>query len=241
MNLILTCWIIDDEPLALSLLETYIRDTPGLRMTGKYNNPVSAMQDIVTQKVDLIFLDIQMPRINGMELARLIPPETKIVFITAFKEYALEGYRVNAFDYLLKPVSYDEFLTTFRKAQEWFAAIAKNNSGHQSPLQTDAVFVKSEHRLIPVFFKDILYIEGLKDYIKIYTLHQDRPIITLESMKNMETLLPDMLFLRVHRSFIVRKDKIQTVNRNRLTVANREIPIGRTYKQEVLHYIDSLS
>ncbi|HBX47267.1 MAG TPA: DNA-binding response regulator, partial [Porphyromonadaceae bacterium] len=163
------------------------------------------------------------------------------VFITAFKEYALEGYRVNAFDYLLKPVSYDEFLTTFRKAQEWFAAIAKNNSGHQSPLQTDAVFVKSEHRLIPVFFKDILYIEGLKDYIKIYTLHQDRPIITLESMKNMETLLPDMLFLRVHRSFIVRKDKIQTVNRNRLTVANREIPIGRTYKQEVLHYIDSLS
>lgn len=237
MNKVLTCWIIDDEPLALSLLESYIHDTPYLQLTGKYNNPALAMQDLLAQKVDLIFLDIQMPRINGMELAHLVPPETKIIFITAFKEYALEGYRVNAFDYLLKPVSFDEFLATCKKAQDWFDAVAKNVPMQKNTPETDAIFVKSEHQLIPVLFKDILYIEGLKDYIKIYTSNNSRPFITLESMKKMEKILPGNLFIRVHRSFIVQKNKIESVNRNRLTVANREIPIGRTYKQEMLNFV----
>ena len=237
MNKVLTCWIIDDEPLALSLLESYIHDTPCLKLTGKYNNPALAMQDLVSQKVDLIFLDIQMPRINGMELAHQVPPETKIVFITAFKEYALEGYRVNAFDYLLKPVSFDEFLATCKKALDWFDAVAKNVPIQKNVPATDAIFVKSEQQLIPILFKDILYIEGLKDYIKIYTSSSSRPVITLESMKKMENILPGNLFIRVHRSFIVQKNKIESVNRNRLTVANREIPIGRTYKQKMLNFV----
>lgn len=237
MNKVLTCWIIDDEPLALSLLESYIQDTPNLVLTGKYNNPALAMQDLVSQKVDLIFLDIQMPHINGMELAHLVPSETKIIFITAFKEYALEGYRVNAFDYLLKPVSFEEFLATCKKAQDWFEAVAKNAPVQKNVAETDAIFVKSDQRIIPIPFKEILYIEGLKDYIKIYTRNQSRPFITLESMKNMEKILPAHLFIRVHRSFIVQKNKIESVNRNRLMVANREIPIGRTYKQGMLNFI----
>lgn len=237
MDKVLTCWIIDDEPLALSLLESYILDTPYLRLTGKYNNPALAMQNLLTQKVDLIFLDIQMPQINGMELAHLVPPETKIVFITAFKEYALEGYRVNAFDYLLKPVSYDEFQATCKKVQDWFDAVAENVPAQKNVPATDGIFVKLEHQLIPVLFKDILYIEGLKDYIKIYTGNDSRPFIILETMKRMETILPGNLFIRVHRSFIVQKDKIESVNRNMLTVASREIPIGRTYKQAVLNFV----
>ncbi|WP_298648552.1 LytTR family DNA-binding domain-containing protein [uncultured Proteiniphilum sp.] len=237
MNRVLRCWIIDDEPLALSLLESYIQDTPHLELTGKYNNPALAMEDLLTQKVDLIFLDIQMPRINGMELAHMVPSETKIVFITAFKEYALEGYRVNAFDYLLKPVSYEEFLTTCKKAQDWFDAVLKEVPGQKNVHKVDAIFVKSEHQLISVSFKDILYIEGLKDYIKIYTINGRRPLITLESMKRMKEILPCSLFIRVHRSFIVQKNKVESVNRNRLTVANREIPIGRTYKKEVLDFV----
>lgn len=237
MDKILTCWIVDDEPLALSLLESYIQDTPGLELTGKYNNPALAMQDLVSKKVDLIFLDIQMPHVNGMELAHLVPPETKIVFITAFKEYALEGYRVNAFDYLLKPVSFEEFQATCKKAQSWFEAVAKNAPVRKMGTEADAIFVKSDQRIIPIPFKDILYIEGLKDYIKIYTQNQSRPFVTLESMKNMEKMLPTHLFIRVHRSFIVQKNKIESLNRNRLTVADREIPIGRTYKQKILNFI----
>ncbi|RNC65298.1 LytTR family DNA-binding domain-containing protein [Proteiniphilum sp. X52] len=235
----LTCWIIDDEPLALSLLESYIHDTPGLLLTGKYNNPALAMQDLVNKKVDLIFLDIQMPRVNGMELARLVPPETKIVFITAFKEYALEGYRVNAFDYLLKPVSFDEFLVTCKKAQDWFDAVTKTGPTRKNVPETDVIFVKSDQQIIPIPLKDILYIEGLRDYIKIYTVNRSRPHVILESMKNMEKMLPAHLFIRVHRSFIVQKNKIESLNRNRLMVPNREIPIGRTYKQRVLSFIGS--
>lgn len=235
----LTCWIIDDEPLALSLLESYIQETPFLSLTGKYNNPALAMQDILSRKVDLIFLDIQMPHINGMELAHLVPPETKIVFITAFKEYALEGYRVNAFDYLLKPVSFDDFLVTCKKAQDWFSAVSKKRSDATTASGSEAIFVKSGQQLVTVLFKDILYIEGLKDYIKVYTTNNSRPFITLETMKNTEKVLPSNLFIRVHRSFIVQKNKIESVNRNRLTVANREIPIGRSYKQKVWNYIGS--
>ncbi|MEA5127019.1 MAG: LytTR family DNA-binding domain-containing protein [Proteiniphilum sp.] len=237
MNKKLTCWIIDDEPLALSLLESYIQETPFLCLTGKYNNPALAMQNLLNQKVDLIFLDIQMPHINGMELAYQVPPETKIVFISAFKEYALDGYRVNAFDYLLKPVSFDEFLITCKKVLDWFDAVSENSSGPTTASGSEAIFVKSGQQLVSVLFKDILYIEGLKDYIKVYTTNSSRPFITLETMKNMENILPSNLFIRVHRSFIVQKNKIESVNRNRLTVASREIPIGRTYKQKMLNFI----
>lgn len=233
----LNCWIIDDEPLALSLLESYIQIIPFLSLTGKYNNPALAMQDLLTQKVDLIFLDIQMPQISGMELARLVPQETKIVFITAFKEHALDGYRVNAFDYLLKPVSFDEFLITCKKVYDWFDAVSKNAPVSTIASGDEAIFVKLGQQLVKILFKDILYIEGMQDYIQVYTTNRSQPFITLETMKNIETLLPSNLFIRVHRSFIVQKNKIESVNRNRLMVANREIPIGRTYKQRMLNFI----
>ena len=239
MNRILSCWIVDDEPLALGLLESYIQGMPDLLLTGKYNNPVLALQDLVNKKVDLIFLDIQMPHINGMELAYLVPAATKIIFITAFKEYALEGYRVNAFDYLLKPVSFEEFRTVCKKAQDWFDAVGTNDMMQKNTAETDAIFVKLGQQIIRILFKDIIYIEGLKDYVKIYIQEQSQPIIIHELMKNMGKLLPGQLFMRVHRSFIVQKNKIESINRSQLTIANRVIPIGRTYKPSVLLFINS--
>lgn len=240
-NRMLTCWIIDDEPLALDLLKTYIDEIPFLRLTGSYLNPSRAMEDILSKSVDLIFLDIQMPKINGMELAQLIPACTKIVFITAFREYALEGYKVNAFDYLLKPVSFEEFQATCNKALDWFETVSGTTSEIGNVADKNVVFVKTDHQIIPLPFRDILYIEGLKDYVKIYTINRERPYITLESMKKMEQLLPDSLFIRVHRSFIVQKNKINSLSKTHLTVMDRKIPIGKTYKRDVQNFIGTHS
>ena len=234
----LDCWIIDDEPLALSLLESYIENTPFLKLTGKYSNAGSAMMEISKQKPDLIFLDIQMPRVNGMEFARFIPTETRIIFITAFRQYAIEGYKVNALDYLLKPVSFTDFLSAARKALTWFETVRQPAQKEKNTSETDSIFVKADYKLVRVLFNDILYVEGLKDYIKIYTKNDTKPIITLMSMKGIEEQLPDSQFIRVHRSFIVQKNKISSVNKSRLTVNKREIPIGRTYQQAVADFID---
>lgn len=234
----LDCWIIDDEPLALSLLESYIESTPFLRLTGKYGSAGPAMTDISQKKPDLIFLDIQMPRVNGMEFARFVPPETKIIFITAFRQYAVEGYKVNALDYLLKPVSYADFLAATRKALDWFETVRGKSAKEKKIIDLDSFFVKSDYKLVRVLFSEILYVEGLKDYVKIYIQHESKPVITLMSMKNIEELLPASQFIRVHRSYIVQKSKISSVNKSRLDVGKREIPIGRTYHQAVAHFVE---
>lgn len=231
----LSCWIIDDEPLALDLLESYVQKTPFLKLTGKYSSALTAMHDLENQPVDVIFLDIQMPELDGLEFSQLVTPQTRIIFTTAFSEYAVEGYKVNALDYLLKPISYADFLASAKKALNWFD-MAKKAAQNEEKERT-SLFVKSDYKLVQILFDDILYIEGLKDYIKIYVKNETRPIITLMSLKNMEDTLPSDRFLRVHRSYIVQKNKIENINKNRITIAGYEISIGETYRQTLMDEI----
>jgi DNA-binding LytR/AlgR family response regulator len=222
---------VDDEPLALSLLESYVQKTSFLRLTGKYSNALPAMKQIAEEKVDLLFLDIQMPEINGMEFARTISHRTRVIFTTAFSEYALEGYKVSALDYLLKPFSFDEFLAAARKALEWFEMTASRPVA-ETVHENIGIFVKSEYRLLHVLYEDIIYIEGLKDYVKIYTENEPKPILSLMSLKLLEEELPADRFMRVHRSYIIHKNKISSVNKNRIAIGKKQIPIGETYRKQ---------
>lgn len=178
----LRCAIVDDEPLALSLLESYVNKTPFLELAGKYSSAVQAMKELPEPDRPVV-PDIQMPELNGLEFSKMVAPRTRIVFTTAFGQYAIDGYRVNALDYLLKPISYVDFLQAANKALQWFELV-------QKPEEVDSIFVKSDYKLVQVELKKILYIEGLKDYIKIYTEDAPKPILSLMSMKSMEELLP---------------------------------------------------
>ena len=234
--MILNCWIVDDEPLALSLLESYVQKTSFLRLTGKYSNALTAMRHIGENKVDLLFLDIQMPEINGMELARTLSRHTRIIFTTAFSEYALEGYKVSALDYLMKPFSFDEFLAAARKALDWFEMIEAKPNGEKTA-ENVGFFVRSEYKLVHILYDDVLYIEGLKDYVKIYTEHDPKPILSLMSLKSLEEELPAERFMRVHRSYIIHRNKIDSVNKNRITIGKKQIPVGETYRQQFHTFI----
>lgn len=229
------CAIVDDEPLAVELLASYVSRIPFLELRGKYNNATDALRGLGEQPVDLLFLDIQMPELNGMELSRMVPADTRVVFTTAFEQYALDGYRVNALDYLLKPISYAAFLEACNRALQWF------NLQHRpaAPSQDEprSIFVKSEYKLLQIDLDDIRYIEGLKDYVKIYTERSPRPVLSLMNMKAMEQMLPPSRFMRVHRSYIVQKSKVREIERNRIVFGDVYIPVGDSYKQAFQDFI----
>lgn len=233
------CAVIDDEPLALGLMASYVKKTPFLELVGQYSSAVQAMDELTNQPVDLLFLDIQMPELNGLDFSRMVPPQTRIVFTTAFDQYAIDGYRVNALDYLLKPISYPNFLQAAQKAQEWFKLIEQGQQGKEEEVQS--IFVKSEYKQVQVMLDDILYIEGLKDYIKIYEEGQDKPLLSLMSMKAMEEMLPASRFMRVHRSYIVQKSKIRVVEHNRIIFGKTYIPVGDSYKEEFQTFLNERS
>lgn len=232
--MLLNCAIVDDEPLAISLLESYVNKTPFLQLEGKYSSAVQAMKELPEKTIDLLFLDIQMPELNGLEFSKMVDPHTRIVFTTAFGQYAIDGYRVNALDYLLKPISYVDFLQAANKALQWFDLV-------QKPEEKESIFVKSDYKLVQIDLKKILYVEGLKDYVKIYTEDTAKPILSLMSMKAMEELLPAAHFMRVHRSFIVQKDKIRIVDRGRIVFDKTYIPVSDSYKQLFQAFLDERS
>lgn len=231
----LKCAIVDDEPLALGLLRSYVQKTPTLELAGEYSSAVQAMKELPDKHIDLIFLDIQMPDLSGLEFSRMIDAKTRIVFTTAFQQYAIEGYKVNALDYLLKPISYADFLGAVNKAVQWFELL------EQPREEIKSIFVKSEYKLIQIDLKDILYIEGLKDYVKIFEEGASKPILSLMSMKSLEDMLPPSRFIRVHRSFIVQKDKIRVVDHNRIVFGKTYVPIGDSYKQQFQDFLDRRS
>ncbi len=238
--MILNCALIDDEPLALDLLESYVSKTPFLHLVGRYSSAVAAIKEIQENKVDLLFLDIQMPELSGLEFSKIIGSDTRIVFTTAFSQYALDSYRVNALDYLLKPISYNDFLGAANKALQWFELTSqKGDISVENPEKEDmdAIYVKSDYKLVQVELNNILYIEGLKDYIKIYTEDNPRPILSLISMKAMEERLPSSRFIRVHRSYIVQKSKIKVIDRGRIVFGKNYIPISDSYKAELQNYL----
>ena len=231
----LNCAIVDDEPLALNLMESYVVKTPFLQLVGKYSSAVQAMKELPGKPVDLLFLDIQMPELSGLEYSKMVSPATRIVFTTAFEQYAIDGYRVNALDYLLKPISYADFLQAAHKAVQWFELMQKPRE------EITSIFVKSDYKLIQIPLDNILYIEGLKDYVKIYEENASKPILSLMSMKAVEELLPASRFMRVHRSFIVQKEKIRVVDRGRIVFGKVYIPVSDSYKQAFQDYLDKRS
>ena len=228
------CAIIDDEPLAAGLLESYARKTPFLHLIGTYGSAIEAMKELRDHPAQLLFLDIQMPELSGIEFAKILPQETKVIFTTAFQQYAIEGYKVSALDYLMKPVSYEDFLKAANKALDWFTISQKQ----QVYAEDRFMFVKSDYKLVRVALDDILYIEGLKDYVRIY-MEDGQKIMSLMNMKKLEDYLPRPEFLRTHRSFIVHMTKTQSVDRFRLVFGSEYIPISETYKDDVLQYFDS--
>ncbi len=235
----LRCAIIDDEPLAIELMERYVRDTPFLTLDGSFNSGTTALSTLRDHPVDLLFCDIQMPGLNGMELSRMLPPETRVIFTTAFSHYAVEGFRVNAVDYLLKPISYADFLAAANKAREWFELKQKAENPPVSPTGSTptSLFVKTEYRLQQIPLDAILYIEGLKDYVKIHLENEPHPILSLMSLKALEEQLPSDRFIRVHRSFIVQPAKIRTIERNRIVFGKTYIPISENYRSAFFHFL----
>ena len=229
----INCAIIDDEPLAAGLLESYVKKTPYLNLTGTYNSAITAMRDLRDNPVPLLFLDIQMPELSGVEFAKILPKDTKIIFTTAFPQYALEGYKVNALDYLLKPISYEDFLRATEKAQDWYNMLQKREAYNDDRI----MFIKSEYKLLRVHLDDILYVEGLKDYVRI-CLKNGEKIMSLMSMKKLEDYLPRPEFLRTHRSYIVHMPEVRSIDRFRIVFGNIFIPISDNYKEEVQQYLD---
>lgn len=226
----LRCAIVDDEPLAVKMLENYVEKTDFLTLAGSWNDPVEALKSIRETKPELVFLDIQMPDLDGLELAGMIPEGTKVIFATAFKEYAFDSYGVDALDFLLKPIRYQKFLDAAQKAQEWFNM--KKAAASSNP--DDSIFVKTNRELVKLQLKDILYLEGMKDYVSIHLASQKQPIVTYLSMKAAESLLPSDSFMRVHRSYIVNLSRIDSVN------SDNDIVIGDAYIRVSDAYLESL-
>ena len=227
---------IDDEPLALQLVTGYIEKTLGLKLIGKFDNPIDASEFLAETSADLIFIDIQMPDLSGIEFTRLMEKGPKVIFTNAFEKYALEGYKLDIVDYLLKPFSYEEFLIAVHKVQKLLQLEKK------IPVNVDVnnefLFLKSDYKIKRLNFNDILYIEGLKDYVKVYIHNVPKPILSLTSLKLLESKLPEKKFMRVHRSFIVNLEKIDTIERSRIVFGKEYIPVSDQYKEKFQEFLD---
>lgn len=233
----ITCIVIDDEPLAVDLIVGYVQKTPFLELAGKFYSPVEAMQFVNENGVDLIFVDIQMPGLTGIEFSQLVQGKSKVILTTAYSQYALDGYKVDALDYLVKPFNYQEFLRAANKAHTWFT-MAQADKTRTAEVADDAIFVKSDYKLVKILFNDILYVEGLKDYLKIHLVNQPKPVLTLMTMKAIEERLPSSQFMRVHRSFIVNLGKITTIEHYRIIFGSTYIPVAESYKEKFRQFVN---
>lgn len=233
----LTCLIVDDEELARTLLENYVNRLPYLKLVGKCSNPIEALQLLQYQSVDLIFLDIQMPEMIGTDFLKTLSHKPMVIFTTAYAEYALEGYELNVVDYLLKPFPFERFLQAVNKASE----LAKLKSGKtgsavissdNSAMEKNYILVKSEHKVHRIFYDDIQYIQSMREYVAYYT--PKGRILSLGSLKKLETDLPKNQFLRIHKSYIISKAKVSTLEGNMVHIGKEKIPIGASYREKVL-------
>ena len=259
----LSCMIVDDEPLAVKLLESFVAKTPDLELLGSFTDSVEAINAIREKRPQLLFLDIQMPDLNGMELAHMLPEGTKVIFTTAFKEYAFESYEVSALDFLLKPIRYNKFLAAVEKAKEWFTVYSlqftgdlQANSSEPSELssvnrkpstvnQSSTIFLKVDGEYRQVALDKIIYVCGMKDYVMFYLEGERKALITHLTMKAVEEMLPQQLFMRVNRSYIVALDKIRKVDRNDCIYIGEEgtsaeiIRVTEAYRETFLQYLQS--
>lgn len=233
------CIAIDDENLALDLIEDDILKVPFLQLVKKCRSGIEALDVLQTEKIDLLFLDIQMPDISGIQFLKSLPHKPLVIFTTAYEKYALEGFELDVIDYLLKPYSFERFLKAVNKAQDYLSILEKNQTqpaAEEISFSSQFIFVKSDYKLVKIEIAEIQYIESLKDYIKIVA--GEKPVVTLSSMKAIEEKLVPPDFIRVHRSFIVNIRKIQYLHRNYVMVGDKEIPIGDNYKDSFLQVIN---
>lgn len=235
------CLVVDDEHLALHILEDYISKIPFLKLVRSTTNPIEALTLVQQGEIDLVFLDVQMPELTGIQFLKIANGKAKVILTTAYPQYALEGYELDVIDYLLKPIAFDRFFKSVQKAQGILQpAAAKPVTAEpvqqQPDLLSDFIFVKTEHKIQKVYLNDILFIEGLKDYISIFT--PSERIITLQNMKKMEDALPEKHFIRVHKSYIVSINKIESIERSRIYIGDKIIPVGDTYRDEFFKIID---
>lgn len=229
----MNCIAVDDEPLALDLLEDNIKKVSSLKLIRKCSNAIEANQFLQEQPVDLLFLDIQMPGISGIQfLQGLTKAPPLVIFITAYEKYAIDGYNLDVVDYLLKPVPFERFLKAVNKASDKFKS--RSTTVTTSP---DNIFVNSEYNLIRIDLNDIAYIEGLKDYVKIFLFSSPRPVLTRMSMKSLEERLPEDRFVRVHKSFIVAINKIESIRKGRISILKAMIPISEHFKENLFRLI----
>ncbi|MCR5887589.1 response regulator transcription factor [Hymenobacter sp. J193] len=232
----MTCAILDDEPLALELLADYCAQIPGLELKGQFHDALAGLAFLQDNPVDVVFLDIHMPRLTGLQLAQLLPqPGPRVVFTTAYDQYAVRSYELNAADYLLKPIAFERFVQAVQKVRQQLAAPAATPSppaaAEAQAAAPDAMFVKNDHRLQRVAFDDILYIEGMKEYLMIYTT--TGKVLTLQSFRRVEEVLPPERFARIHKSFLVALNRIEHIERGKVQIAGRLLPIGDTYRDAV--------
>jgi two-component system, LytTR family, response regulator LytT len=238
------CIAVDDEPLALELVAKFIEQTSFLVLEAKFDNAIQALGYLNQNDIDLVFLDIQMPDLSGMELARILDGKNsekkpRIIFTTAYNQFAIEGYKVDALDYLLKPFSYEEFLKAATKAYQYYDKqpnLSKDKKENQKA--QDYIFLKVEYQLVKVLLKEITHIEAYKDYVKVHLKEKPNPLLSLTSMKNMEEILPSENFMRIHRSFIINLDHIDSVSRNIVHIRNHQISVSDNYKDAFLEFIN---
>ncbi len=231
------CLAVDDEPLALDLLEDNIRKVPFLTLVKRCKNAFEAHETLIRENIDLIFLDIQMPGISGVQFLQSVVSPPLVIFITAYEQFALDGFNLDVVDYLLKPVSFDRFLKAASKAHELF-----NYKTNTPPsVLAEYLFVNADYNLIKINIRDIVYIEGLKDYIKIFILNTPRPVITRMSLKSIEEKLPSDKFARVHKSYIVSIERIVSIRKGKISINNVQVPISEHYKENLHRFIDPTS
>lgn len=233
--MILKCIIIDDEPLAIDVIAVHMAKTPFLELAGKFTHPVKAFEFLSENKIDLLFIDIQMPDLSGLDLVHKLQYKPAVIFTTAYDQYALEGFKADAIDYLLKPVDYPEFLKAAEKARKWIAARDKVISVKSDK---EFLFIKSEYKIIRIDLKTIKYIEGMSEYVRIHR-ENAKSVMTLMSLKSLEDQLPEDQFMRIHKSYIVNLKKISEIESNIIVcVDGFTIPVSRLYKDKFQDYID---
>jgi DNA-binding LytR/AlgR family response regulator len=237
----ISCLIVDDEPLALDILEKYIHSLPFLKLKGRCRSAFEAMDIIEFTSIDLLFLDIQMPELTGLELSRILGDDVKIVFTTAYSSYAVEGFKVNALDYLLKPFSYEQFLKSAIKVREWFDLKNSRRDSYNTE-EEDSIIIKSDYKQVKISLDDVYYFEGQKDYVKIWLKRKSAPVMTMMSLKTLDEILPSSSFMRIHRSFIISLKMIKLVERNQVLLMNGiYITIAEPYKQKFRHFMSGIS
>ena len=227
------CLIVDDEPLAIEVLESFVERMDVLELVGSCTNAVSAFDMLKKNKVDVLFLDIQMPKLTGIEFLKILNPAPKVIFTTAYRDYAVESYELNVIDYLLKPIAFDRFLMAMNKVMEEKEPAAHNQAVQIADQPDPYLFLKYDRKMVKVYLKDIAYIESLKDYVRVKTV-EGNDIVSLQKISYLEKKLPSDCFLRIHKSYLVGLRKINAFTANTVEINGKEIPIGRSYKSAVM-------